>query len=44
MLLKGIEDGHFLFFTNFGSRKARELKENPHRQSSTFLGGAYSGR
>jgi len=29
MLLKGIEDGHFLFFTNFGSRKARELKENP---------------
>ena len=29
ILLKGIENGHFLFFTNFGSRKARELKENP---------------
>ena len=29
MLLKGIEHGNFLFFTNFGSRKARELKENP---------------
>ena len=29
VLLKGIENGHFLFFTNFGSRKARELKENP---------------
>ena len=29
VLLKGIQNGHFLFFTNFGSRKARELKENP---------------
>ena len=29
VLLKGIENGYFLFFTNFGSRKARELKENP---------------
>ena len=29
ILLKGIENGHFLFFTNFSSRKARELKENP---------------
>jgi pyridoxamine 5'-phosphate oxidase len=29
ILLKGIESGYFLFFTNFGSRKARELKENP---------------
>ncbi|MBT7743432.1 MAG: pyridoxamine 5'-phosphate oxidase [Opitutae bacterium] len=29
VLLKGIENGYFLFFTNFGSRKARDLKENP---------------
>jgi pyridoxamine 5'-phosphate oxidase len=28
MLLKGLENSCFLFFTNFGSRKARELKEN----------------
>jgi pyridoxamine 5'-phosphate oxidase len=29
VLLKGVEDGAFLFFTNYGSRKARELEDNP---------------
>jgi pyridoxamine 5'-phosphate oxidase len=30
VLLKGIEDGAFVFFTNYESRKAREIEENPH--------------
>ncbi len=29
ILLKGIEDGGFVFYTNFGSRKAVELDDNP---------------
>jgi pyridoxamine 5'-phosphate oxidase len=29
VLLKGIEDGAFVFYTNYGSRKARELEANP---------------
>ncbi len=29
VLLKGIEKGCFLFYTNLGSRKAKELKQNP---------------
>lgn len=29
MLLKGVEDDGFLFYTNYGSRKAAELDENP---------------
>ena len=28
VLLKGIEDGRFVFFTNYKSRKALEIKEN----------------
>jgi pyridoxamine 5'-phosphate oxidase len=30
VLLKGIDPGGFVFFTNYESRKARELEENPH--------------
>jgi pyridoxamine 5'-phosphate oxidase len=30
VLLKGIERGDFLFFTNYDSRKGRELGQNPH--------------
>jgi pyridoxamine 5'-phosphate oxidase len=30
VLLKGVEAGRFYFFTNYGSRKARHLDENPH--------------
>lgn len=30
VLLKGAESGRFFFFTNYGSRKARHLEENPH--------------
>jgi len=29
VLLKGVEDGEFRFYTNFGSRKAKDLKVNP---------------
>jgi len=30
VLLKGIDERGFLFFTNYESRKGRELAENPH--------------
>jgi pyridoxamine 5'-phosphate oxidase len=30
VLLKGIQDGKFAFFTNIESRKGRELANNPH--------------
>lgn len=29
VLLKGVENGEFLFYTNFGSRKAKDLEVNP---------------
>jgi pyridoxamine 5'-phosphate oxidase len=29
VLLKGVDDGGFVFFTNYESRKAQELSENP---------------
>lgn len=29
VLLKGLENGHFIFFTNYQSRKGKELHENP---------------
>lgn len=29
VLLKGVEDGKFIFFTNYQSRKGRELEKNP---------------
>ena len=30
VLLKGVDERGFLFFTNYDSRKGRELAENPH--------------
>jgi pyridoxamine 5'-phosphate oxidase len=30
VLLKGVDAGGFVFYTNYQSRKARELAENPH--------------
>lgn len=30
VLLKGLDERGFVFFTNYASRKAEELKENPH--------------
>lgn len=30
VLLKSVENGAFLFYTNYASRKAQELEENPH--------------
>lgn len=39
VLLKGIEDGGFVFFSNYESRKGVELAENP-RAALAFLWGA----
>src|SRR5436190_14119215 len=30
VLLKGVDDHGFLFFTNYESRKGRDLADNPH--------------
>ena len=29
VLLKGVESGHFIFYTNYQSKKGRELEKNP---------------
>jgi pyridoxamine 5'-phosphate oxidase len=36
VLLRGIDDGGFVFYTNHGSRKARELAENPRAAFSMY--------
>lgn len=36
VLLKGVKDGNFLFYTNYNSRKGQELRANP-RAALTFL-------
>lgn len=36
VLLKGIENGAFIFFTNYESRKGQDLAANPHA-AATFL-------
>jgi len=36
VLLKAVDDRGFLFFTNYGSRKGRELAENPHAALTFF--------
>lgn len=36
VLLKGIEAGGFIFFTNYESRKGRELDKNPHAALNFF--------
>ncbi len=36
VLLKGVDNGGFVFFTNYDSRKARDLSENP-RASLLFF-------
>ncbi len=40
VLLKGIENGHFLFFTNYKSRKSREIEENENVSLLFFWPGA----
>jgi pyridoxamine 5'-phosphate oxidase len=36
VLLKAVDDRGFLFFTNYGSRKGRELADNPHAALTFF--------
>lgn len=36
VLLKGVESGGFRFFTNYESRKGRQMRENPHAALSFF--------
>jgi pyridoxamine 5'-phosphate oxidase len=36
ILLKGVDERGFIFFTNYGSRKGRELSENPNAALNFF--------
>ena len=36
VLLKGVENGRFLFFTNYNSRKGSQLQQNPHISALFF--------
>jgi len=36
LLLKGVEDGRFVFYTNYQSRKGQELQENPFAALTFF--------
>lgn len=36
VLLKGISERGFVFFTNYGSEKGRQLEENPHASLNLF--------
>ncbi|MCS7085510.1 MAG: pyridoxamine 5'-phosphate oxidase [Bacteroidia bacterium] len=36
VLLKGVENGGFVFYTNYESRKARELAQNPYAALTFF--------
>jgi len=38
MLLKEVHDGAFVFYTNYGSRKAKELEANPRAAMVFFWG------
>src|SRR5262245_38141064 len=39
VLLKGLDERGFTFFTNYGSRKGRELAENPNAALVFYWGG-----
>lgn len=43
VLLKGVDEQGFIFFTNYESRKGHDLAENPYA-SLTFSGRSWSGR
>ena len=36
VLLKGVDENGFIFFTNYKSRKAREIAQNPHAAVNFF--------
>jgi pyridoxamine 5'-phosphate oxidase len=36
VLLKGLEDERFIFFTNYDSHKGRDLTENPHAAATFY--------
>jgi len=39
VLLKGLENGGFTFFTNYGSRKSKDIKDNPKVALTFFWEG-----
>ena len=43
VLLKGLTNKEFIFYTNLNSRKSRELKANPE-PPCVFIGKAYDGK
>lgn len=43
VLLKGVENGRFIFFTNYESRKGRQLTTNPYI-SLSFYGTNWKGK
>lgn len=43
VLLKGVDERGFIFFTNYGSRKGRELEENPNA-ALVFIGRIRNAR
>lgn len=44
VLFKGIQDGQLRFFTNYESRKGKELLENPRAQLLFYWSGLDTGR
>ena len=41
VLLKGVENGRFIFYTNYESRKGQQLADNPYPSSGISWKGRY---
>jgi pyridoxamine 5'-phosphate oxidase len=44
VLLKGFDENGFVFFTNYQSKKGKELEENPHAAQLYFSGKNWKDR